>query len=395
MEKFQDCPLSAAGAVVNVPNEYTKATIDAVTILSSSKKPQYRRGLLTLTTQRLIWISSNRSNAVYFHLLLLPRQQAFRDKSSLLSARVLVNLGTSFYLEFEGNSGRSKGSDRDRFITAFNSVLTTREWEKAISTKSTNSTDPLPTNALPSAPTISRQKLGAAAIAARVEQHHSATGAVIESGFVSLNQLKKQAEGLANIAKAYRTAPATANRNADENELLAMMADLGIESPVTKDSAGGNIRLYREQLARQTADFLREPILRVGGVITLSDAYCLVVRNRATTELVSPEDFRAACQFFVSLRLPLKLVKLESGVLAIELDGKLDQKGAISLRKLAEERSSITAIDLVRIRHLPIQRATIMLEQAEGLSYLVRDESTDGSRFFPNLFDTFATKTVD
>jgi ESCRT-II complex subunit VPS36 len=75
----------------------------------------------------------------------------------------------------------------------------------------------------------------------------------------------------------------------------------GIISPVTKLSAG---RQYYHLLARQVADLLYDQnrITRLGGVVSLTDLYCLYNRARGT-ELVSPDDLLQAVRLMDSLHL--------------------------------------------------------------------------------------------
>lgn len=49
------------------------------------------------------------------------------------------------------------------------------------------------------------------------------------------------------------------------------------------------------ELCRQLADFLHEPLERAGGLMPLTDVYCLFNRARGS-ELVSPDDLLAAVQ---------------------------------------------------------------------------------------------------
>lgn len=79
------------------------------------------------------------------------------------------------------------------------------------------------------------------------------------------------------------------------------MTILGIISPVTKLSAG---REYHQQLARQIGDILltNNRLRRLGGMITLSDVYCIYNRARGT-ELVSPHDVLEAAQMLNKLKI--------------------------------------------------------------------------------------------
>lgn len=381
MEYFSACPLTTTGTFTLFEGEFVLATIDKVTLLTHDKKATpYVRGLLTVTTHRLVWVDARRRQAVAAWLAYLPEQRPVEDKSSPFTARVLLRYGQGIRVEIEGSSA---SKDRDRLLTQIKEGLRRREWEVVARAKAeeeerkTKMSEYVP------------RRIGVTGIQDRVQQHSQEQRNTIESGFESLEDLRRQAADLVKIADAFRSATTT---GADD-ELISMMADMGIESPVTKQSTGGNLKLYREQLARQVATFLYQRVLNVGGILTISDAYCLVMRNRATTELVSPEDFRAACDYFAPLSLSIQVTCLESGVDALQVDSTLDDSGARGLVKMAEERTSVTAIDVTRARNIPIQRARAMLEDAEKSGYLARDETTDGLRFFPNIFASFA-KTI-
>lgn len=53
------------------------------------------------------------------------------------------------------------------------------------------------------------------------------------------------------------------------------LIELGIVSPVTKQSAG---KQYHEQLSRQLAEFLEKNLQREKGMMVLHDVYCLFNR---------------------------------------------------------------------------------------------------------------------
>lgn len=80
-----------------------------------------------------------------------------------------------------------------------------------------------------------------------------------------------------------------------------ILQNIGIVSPVTKLSAG---RQYHQLLARQVADLLlaQQRIQRLGGIVSLTDLYCLYNRARGM-ELVSPNDLLEAVMLMESLHL--------------------------------------------------------------------------------------------
>lgn len=379
MEFFSPATLTSTGTALPLEGEYVLTTVDNVTILTHDKKPtEYTRGLLTVTTHRIVWIDGARSKSASAWIAHLPIQRPFEEKSSPFHTRVLLNYGVGLRVEFGGSAA---GKGRDRFCASIADALRRKEWEVVTRVKAAEASRKAEME------TYVPRGLGISAIQERVRQRNQQQRETIDSSFESLEHLRRQAEDLVKIAGAFRSESVA--KGEENSELIELMSEMGIESPVTKASTGGNVRVYREQLSRQLAQFLQKAILNFGGVMTVVDAYCVVIRNRATTELISPEDFRAACEFFGALRLPIRLMKLESGVDALEVDTSADLSGARMLRKLAEEKSSVTAIDVTGIRHIPIQRSKAMLEDAEKHGLLARDETTEGVRFFPNIFQSF------
>lgn len=384
MDTFISCNLTPAGTFATLEGEYVTASIDKVSLQTHDKtSTPHIRGLLNVTTHRIVWTNSSRTTAIAAPLTSLSPSVQVEDKSSPLHSRVLLNFGRGVRVLFDSKTTR----DRQRFITAVRDAYVKKEWKRIAQQKAKEAAEQAKMGEyIPRRPGIN-------AVQNRIRMHNDQRAQVINTGFVSIDQLRSQAEDLIKIAALFRT---KTNSAGEDNELLNMMADMGIQSPVTKHITGGNVSVYREQLARQVSYFLRQPVLKLGGIITLTDAYCLTMRNRATTELVSPEDFREACKAFERLNLGIRLISLESDVLALSIDASKDSRGAEALRDLAQEQTSITALDVVRERHIPIQRALAMLKEAEKLGFMSRDETTDGLRFFPNMFPVLvgATRSV-
>lgn len=381
MEHFRLSELSPVGTIITADGEVVLSSVDKVSILTHDKRPTaQQRGLITITTHRLVWTDRNRKSSIALALSMLSSQAPAEVKP--FSSKVLLRTDPPLRLEFCSGSSR----ERDHFVTELSKAVTRQEWvrqeevRKKKEAKKEREEEYVP------------RRLGAAGVIDKVARKDMETGYSIATGFTSLNQLRRQAEELMDVAKKFRSAGGKLEglNHDQENELLTMMAEMGIESPVTKDMAGGNVKTYREQLARQMAEFLRSRILNVGGIMTLTDAYCLVMRNRATTELVSPEDFRIACGYIYKLGLKIDVIRLESGVAALSVDASKDNSGAKALKEMADKMGSVTAIDVCRVRHVPIQRAKVMLEDAEGTGFLCRDETTEGVRFFPNMFIALA-----
>lgn len=103
--------------------------------------------------------------------------------------------------------------------------------------------------------------------------------------------------------------------NADDiNKLSSLMLDMGITSPVTRENAGG---AYYQQLARQLAEFLGDYMPRNGGIMTLSDIYCMFNRARGV-ELVSPDDVYYAVMLQKKLKLGYHVRKFDGGLIVLQ-----------------------------------------------------------------------------
>lgn len=170
----------------------------------------------------------------------------------------------------------------------------------------------------------------------------------------------------------------------DVNKLTALMLDMGITSPVTRENSGG---AYFQQLARQLAEYLGDQMPRNGGIMTLSDIYCMFNRARGV-ELVSPDDLYRAAQLQKTLNLGYHLRKFDGGLLVLMADTHREDKVADRLASMASKSSSgyITSTDVSIELHTSVPLAWEYLKVAEELGKLCRDETFEGTNFYPNRF---------
>jgi len=233
-------------------------------------------------------------------------------------------------------------------------------------------------------------QLGLAGIRRREKIEKSHREEAVSAGFADLDSLIRRAQELVEIANQLRAKTVDPREQSDVESILG---GLGITSPVTLENTGGNRDLYLEQLSRQLAQFLTEPLDKLGGFITLVDAFCVFNRARATTELVSPPDFHSAVRMFPALKLSLEMRPVgASKTLAIVKRGGFfgGHESAKRLRQLAKDRGSIAPLDLVQEFHVTLQIANEQLEDAEQRQLLCRDRGDQGEmRFFPNRFPEF------
>jgi hypothetical protein len=184
-------------------------------------------------------------------------------------------------------------------------------------------------------------------------------------------------------------------------------AGMGIVSPVTKSMAGS---AYISELARQLSIVLKPHLQRRGGIVSLTDAFCLLNRARGT-EVVSPEDLVQAVGLLSKLQLGMRERNIEvsnkgerggASFRAIQLDSFSD--AAITSRILdmidnsekkndgdmmsMTKKSFVTTHGVSKALGIPVPLVTQILLQAEGNAILCRDESLAGLRFYNNVFKT-------
>lgn len=104
------------------------------------------------------------------------------------------------------------------------------------------------------------------------------------------------------------------SKDEDSDALTSLMLDMGIMSPVTRENAGG---AYFNQLARQLAEFLSDCMPKNGGIMTLSDIYCMFNRARGV-ELISPDDLYQAARLQTQLKLGYHLRKFQGGLIVLQ-----------------------------------------------------------------------------
>ncbi|XP_044521996.1 vacuolar protein-sorting-associated protein 36 isoform X3 [Gracilinanus agilis] len=124
-----------------------------------------------------------------------------------------------------------------------------------------------------------------------------------------------------------------------------------------------------------------------GGIMSLTEVYCLVNRARGM-ELLSPEDLVNACKMLEALKLPLRLRIFDSGVMVIELQSHNEEEMLASALETVSEKGSLTSEEFAKLVGMSVLLAKERLLLAEKMGHLCRDDSVEGLRFYPNLFMT-------
>ena len=163
-----------------------------------------------------------------------------------------------------------------------------------------------------------------------------------------------------------------------------LLSNIGISNPVTKETAGNQ---YSRELAIELARVMGPPLEQMGGVLTLTDAYCIFNRARGT-ELISPEDLLTACTEFPRLQIPLSIRTFPSGVRVIQSSQHNDEALAQRVLKVlgGQESGSVTTEILAKELQLSLILAKQHLLNCEEQGLLCRDQTIEGVRFYNNRF---------
>ncbi|KAG9352026.1 hypothetical protein JZ751_023277 [Albula glossodonta] len=140
------------------------------------------------------------------------------------------------------------------------------------------------------------------------------------------------------------------------------LLSMGIANPVTRETHGSGTH-YHMQLAKQLGDMLLAPL-----------------------ELLSPEDLVNACKVFDALKLPLRLRIFDSGVMVVQLQSHSEEEMIASALDNVSEKGSLTSEEFAKLLGLSVLLAKERLLLAEKMGHLCRDDSVEGLRFYPNLF---------
>ncbi|KAF1795284.1 Vacuolar protein sorting protein 36, GLUE domain [Phytophthora cactorum] len=195
---------------------------------------------------------------------------------------------------------------------------------------------------------------GIAGIMRRQQEAQKETTELAATAFSDLANLMLKARDMVSLIERYVDTQkavestgedgTTTSREDDINKLSSLMLDMGITSPVTRENSGA---AYYEQLARQLAEYLSGHMPKNGGIMTLSDIYCMFNRARGV-ELVSPDDLYHAALLQKKLKLGYSVRKFPGGLIVLQTDSHREDKVAVRLAMMAQKSSSgyITSTDV-------------------------------------------------
>lgn len=412
MEELAHVELSLAGRPTLFDGE-VELKISSWTQLISQRKKQFVKeilpiGVVMLTNCRCIFVVAESSISAgsakdQAWSLALEKISRIEDCSGMLikSSRASIFLSNQIELGLKFHQG-----EKESFLQMMQEALAKKSWLRINMNPSKEAIRP-PEEVKQS---FSSSNAGISGILRKQERDMAALDSLRRSALSDLDSLMKSAEDVVKVVKKYSSYLEDRRTNndgletesvaGDVNEIEELLQNIGMVSPVTKLSAG---RSYFQQLARQIADLLlsHDRLLKIGGMITLPDLYCVVNRARGT-ELLSPEDLFQACSVLHELRLGIHFKKFPSGVMVMQLDALTDARMCDRIIEIFQQQEQqLDAFDERRHVGLNVSEVAVslqmsvivakeMLLQAERFGRLCRDECSDGLFFYINMFNDWS-----
>ncbi|GCC32743.1 hypothetical protein chiPu_0011207, partial [Chiloscyllium punctatum] len=210
-----------------------------------------------------------------------------------------------------------------------------------------------------------------------------------EKAFEDLSQLMKKAKEMVDLSKLIANKIKDKQGDISEDETIrfkSYLLSMGIANPVTRETHGSGTH-YHLQLAKQLVEMLQVPVEEQGGMMALTEVYCLTNRARGM-ELLSPEDLVNACKMFEALNLPMRLRIFDSGVMVVQLQSHSEDEMIASAVETVSEKGFVSSEEYAKLVGISVLLAKERLLLAEKVGHLCRDDSVESLRFYPNLFLT-------
>ncbi|XP_058293926.1 vacuolar protein-sorting-associated protein 36 isoform X2 [Hylobates moloch] len=318
-----------------------------VRIYDGEEKIKFDTGTLLLSTHRLIW--RDQKNHECCMAILLSQIVFIEEQAAGIgkSAKIVVHLHPAPPNKEPGPFQSSKNSyiklsfkehGQIEFYRRLSEEMTQRRWENMPVSQS------LKTNRGPQPGRI--RAVGIVGIERKLEEKRKETDKNISEAFEDLSKLMIKAKEMVELSKSIANKIKDKQGDITEDETIrfkSYLLSMGIANPVTRETYGSGTQ-YHMQLAKQLAGILQER----GGIMSLTEVYCLVNRARGM-ELLSPEDLVNACKMLEALKLPLRLRVFDSGVMVIELQSHKEEEMVASALETVSEKGSLTSEEFAKL----------------------------------------------
>uniref|UniRef100_A0A803T9L2 Vacuolar protein-sorting-associated protein 36 n=1 Tax=Anolis carolinensis TaxID=28377 RepID=A0A803T9L2_ANOCA len=391
-----------------------------VRLYDGEEKLKFDTGILLLSTHRLIWRDQKNHECCMAiplsQIIFIEEQAAGIGKS----AKIVVHLHPAPSSKEPGPFQSSKYSyiklsfkehGQIEFYRRLSEEMTQRRWESMPVSQTIEVNRSSQTGRIRAA--------GIVGIERKLEERRKEMDKNISEAFEDLSKLMDKAKEMVELSRSIANKIKDKQGDITEDETIrfkSYLLSMGIANPVTRETHGSGTH-YHMQLAKQLAGILQAPLevlcakfgpgaslteatvslvvdeLQLqerkerGGIMSLTEVYCLVNRARGL-ELLSPEDLVNACKMLEALKLPLRLRIFDSGVMVMELQSHNEEEMVASALETVSEKGSLTAEEFAKLVGMSVLLAKERLLLAEKMGQLCRDDSVEGLRFYPNLFLT-------
>ncbi|RHZ03239.1 hypothetical protein DYB31_003527 [Aphanomyces astaci] len=311
-------------------------------------------------------------------------ESGFLSRSSKIRVDYLWQTSESKFLKLSFKTG-----GRDEFFSPFEAAMARKAWAD------TKAPSALADRRLQQTRQFDASAAGIGGIMQRRQDEQKHTSELTTQSFSDLHALMDKAKDMVGLIERYvATSNAATSADADAapstddvSEMQSVLLNMGIASPVTRENSGD---AYHVQLARQLASFVKLPLDASGGILTLSDIYCLFNRARGS-ELISPEDLYHAAALQKPLHLGIHMRKFDGGLIVLQADSHNEDRVATRLETLATAAADgcVTSADVSRAFKISLPLAVEYLKVAEQKGKLCRDDTFEGLLFYPNRFPSF------
>ncbi|XP_072333184.1 vacuolar protein-sorting-associated protein 36 [Scyliorhinus torazame] len=361
-----------------------------VRLYDGDEKTKFDLGTVVLSTHRLLWREQKKHDCCI--ALLLSQIIFFEEQAAGIgkSAKIVVHLQPIPPNKEAGPYQSSKYSyiklsfkehGQIEFYRRLSEELSQKRWERI------SVSQPMQSPGRSQAGRV--RAAGIVGIERKLEEKRKETDKNITEAFEDLSKLMKKAKEMVDLSKLIANKIKDKQGDISEDETIrfkSYLLSMGIANPVTRETHGSGTH-YHMQLAKQLSGILQAPVEEQGGMMALTEVYCLTNRARGM-ELLSPEDLVNACKMFEALNLPMRLRIFDSGVMVVQLQSHNEDEMIASAVETVSERGFISSEEYAKLVGISVLLAKERLLLAEKVGHLCRDDSVESLRFYPNLFLT-------
>ncbi|KAI3373691.1 hypothetical protein L3Q82_022278, partial [Scortum barcoo] len=340
-----------------------------VRLYDGDDKAKLDVGVALLSTHRLIWRDIKNHECC----IAMPLSQIifFEEQAAGIgkSAKIVIHLHPTPANKEPGPYQHSKFSfiklsfkehGQIEFYRRLTEEMTQKRWENIPASQ------PIPTGT--SSEAGRTRAVGIVGIERKIEEKRKETDKNISEAFEDLSKLMVKAKEMVELSKSIANKIKDKQGDITEDETIrfkSYLLSMGIANPVTRETHGSGTH-YHFQLAKQLGDILQAPLEERGGMMALTEVYCLVNRARGM-ELLSPEDLVNACKMFESLKAPvevslsfvclliyLALRVFDSGVMVVQLQSHSEEEMIASALDNVSEKGSLTAEEFAKLLGLSV-----------------------------------------